>query len=112
MSHDGAGISDRVDALDGARDAHLMAEELLKAFFKAMMPDQKWRRHHVVSGGAHRNPDGVIVGENVGERSKAADAVEDGPAQGDRCSKARLCQAQADGDDSVRQELPVDSERL
>jgi hypothetical protein len=57
-----------------------MAKELAEAFFEAVMPDQKWRRHHLVSSGTHRDPDGVIVGENVGERGKAADAIQNGPA--------------------------------
>ena len=61
--------------------------------------------------GAHRDPDGVIVGERVGERAEAADAIEYRAPQRDGGAAARLRQTEADRGDGLRQELRVDGER-
>ena len=47
-----------------------------QARFEAAMPDQERRGDDLIAFGTHRDPDGVIVGERIGQRAEAADPIE------------------------------------
>ena len=111
MGYHRAGIGQRIDALDRAGDADLLSHQLVQARLEATVPDQERRGDDLVALGANRNTDSVIVGQRIGQRAEAADAIEHRPPQRDGGATARLRQAETDRGDGLRKELRVDGER-
>lgn len=86
-----------------------MPEQLGEAPVVAEMFDDKGRNFDAESEPADGRPQGIIVGELVGEGRKAAESCERTLVERDRGAESRLGESRGEADERVRQEMAVDA---